>query len=129
MAQAIGRNLPIFGGTEIIGHNLGRILEIGRADLHLASAGWVEIADAHGNGGKVMEIFAKGLQAQRLHMVFEVGMGAGKIRAGEGAQLTGRHAHWTRAVEQIFGTDFQPPKQAIGQRVECLCPIDLENYC
>ena len=60
-------------------------------------------------------------------MVFQIGMGAGGIRAREGAQLTGRHAHWTRAIEQIFGTDFQPPKQAIGQRVECLCPDDLEH--
>ena len=41
--------------------------------------------------------------------------------------MTGRHAHWTRAVEQIFGTDFQPPKQAIGKRVSGLCPIDLEH--
>jgi hypothetical protein len=69
-------------------------VEVGALDLHRAAAGGVEVADAGGEGREAVQRLAKGVQRQRLHVVFDVGVGWSallrvKAPSCEGAMLMG----------------------------------------
>ena len=59
----------------------------------MAAAGRIQVANANRHGGEIMQILAKRLEAERLHMVLKICMRAVGIRPGERAQLAWGHAH------------------------------------
>ena len=74
-----------------------------------------------------MQRFTKSIQAQGLHVVFDVGVGLIRTAAGERTQLRRRHTHRPAALEHIFHPNlgFAPP--TIGQRVERLHPLHFKD--
>ena len=117
-AQAVGRHLSVFIGAEVVGGNGWRVFEVGTFERHAASAAWIQVAHAGGDGWEAVQRFTKGIQAKRLHVVLNVGKGLRRIALCESAQLTGRHAHGPAAREGIFKTNFGFSPPAAGQGVQ-----------
>ena len=65
-----------------------------------------------------MQGLAERWQAQRLHMVLNVGVWPVGAALGECAQLRGGHAHRPAALEHIFHANLRLAPQAVGQRVQ-----------
>ena len=74
-----------------------------------------------------MQRLAKSVQAQRLHVVLDVGPGLGWVAAGEGAELRGCHAHRPGAFERVFQSDHGLAPERIGLGIEGLDPADREH--
>jgi len=68
--------------------------------------------------GEAVQRLAKGFQAQRLHVVLDVGVRLAWVAAGERAQLARCHAHRAAAPERIFQSDHGLAPQRIGLRIE-----------
>ena len=126
-AQAVGRHLAILGGAEVAGGDGGRVLKAARLDLHAAPAGGVEVAHAGREGRKAVQRLTKGIERQRLHVVFDVGPGLVGAAAREGAQLRGRHAHGSAAFEGVFQPDLGLAPQRVGHGVERFHALHLEH--
>ena len=82
--QAVCCHLPVFGRAEVVGRDGRSLAEVGALQLHRAAAAGVEVADAGGEGGKVVQRLAKGIQRQRLHVIFQIGVGQRRIAACKG---------------------------------------------
>ena len=95
--------------------------------MYRAEAGGVEVAHTGSKGVKTVQRFAKRLQAQRLHVVLNVGVRLGRVAAGEGTQLRGRHAHGAGALERVLQPNqgLAPPTAGLG--VERLDALDFVN--
>jgi hypothetical protein len=72
-AQALGGDAAVFGGGQVAGRNGGCGFRCGGCDAHMASARGVEVAHTGGDGVKAVQRFAKGVQRQWLHVVFQIG--------------------------------------------------------
>ena len=72
-----------------------------------------------------MQVLAKRLKAQRLHVIFKVGIRLIGVRAGEGAQLTWSHAHRTRAFQQVFQPILAFPTRELANVFSVLTPLTL----
>ena len=124
-AQAVGGHLAVFGGAEVVGRNGGRVLRARAGDVDMAPAGGVEVADARGEGRETVQRLAKGVQAERLHVVFKVGVWLRRVAPGEGAELAGRHAHRAAALERVFEADAGLAPERVGQGVERFAALHL----
>ena len=74
-----------------------------------------------------MQRLAKGVQAERLHVVFNIGPGLGRVAAGEGTELAGRHAHGAGAFQGVFQPDLGFAPERAGQGVERGGALHLED--
>ena len=73
-----------------------------------------------------MQRLAECIQAKRLHMILNIGIGTGRVAARESAELRGRHAHRAAAGDQILQGDFCFSPCIARQRIERLDAIHLE---
>ena len=71
-AQRISRHLAVFGRAQVVGCNCRCVFKIRAFDVHRAAAGRVQVADAGREGIEAVQRFAKGVQRQRLYVVFDV---------------------------------------------------------
>ena len=126
-AQRVRRHLAVGLGAQVVGGNGGGHIKAGALDLDRAPAGGVQVADAGGEGIKAVQRLTKGIEAQRLHVVFDVRVGLAGVTAGKGAQLRGRHAHRAGALEGVFQPDQGLAPKGIGLGVERLDAVHLEH--
>ena len=109
--QRVGRHLPVFGCAQVVGGDRRRVFEVGALDADRAAAGRVEVAHAGRDGAEAVQRLTERVQAQRLHVVFEVRMHHLRAAAREGAELRRRHAHRPAARERVLQCDagLAPP--------------------
>ncbi|MCY1449759.1 hypothetical protein D9M71_665190 [compost metagenome] len=72
-ANGVGGDPQVLRVAQVIGLDQRGFLRIGRADFHPATALRAQITDRGSERREGMQRFAKALQRQRLHVVFEVG--------------------------------------------------------
>ena len=72
------------------------------------------------NAGEAVQRLAKGVERERLHVVFDVGPGLVGAAAREGAQLRGRHAHGAAAVERVLQPDLALPTSELARVLSVL---------
>ena len=125
--QRVGRHLAVGVGAQVVGRDQRRLVKARALDLHRAAAGRIQVADAGSEGVEAVQRLAKGVQAQRLHVVLDVGPGLGRVAAGEGAQLRGRHAHRAGALERVLQPDHRFAPERVGLHIEGLDAADLEH--
>ncbi|MDT4840303.1 hypothetical protein FQZ97_741200 [compost metagenome] len=126
-AQAVGGHLAVFGCAQVERRDRRGGVGLRRGDAHMATAGGVEVAHAGGEGREAVQRLAKSVQAEWLHVVFDVGPGLRRVAAGEGAELAGRHAHGAAARERVFEPDGGLAPERVGQGVERFRALHLEH--
>ena len=126
-AQRVGGNFSVRLGAQVVGCNRRRLLKLRAADVHRAAAGRVEVAHTGRDGIKVVQWLAKRIQAEWLHVVFQVCVGLFRIAAGKRSKLAGCHAHGPGSLKRIFQTDFGLAPQGVGLGVERRGIADLED--
>ena len=93
--QSFGGDLAVFFGAQVIEVELGRDRAIGALNGDAAATGGVEIADAGSEGVECVQGLAEGVEAQRLHVVLQIGVRSirgccgQRRRSCEGAELIG----------------------------------------
>jgi hypothetical protein len=75
-AQALGGDVAVVVGRQVVGRDARRRRRIGRADADVAAAGRIEVAHARGEGIDAMQRLAERIERERLDVVLEVGCAA-----------------------------------------------------
>ncbi len=126
-AQRICRDFAVGVRAQVVGRNLWRIGKFRANDIHRATAGRVKVAHTCSKCRKAMQRLTKSIQAQRLHVIFDVGERLLRAAACEGAQLRRRHAHRPTALEHILHPNLGLTPPTIGQRVERLHALHFKD--
>lgn len=72
--------------------------------MNTAHARWIEVANAGCESEDSVQRFAEGVEAERLDVILQIGVGLAFVRTGEGAQLRkGDMLIRTTAFQRIFG--------------------------
>jgi hypothetical protein len=88
-----GGDDPVALGRQVVRRDLGRGHRVGRKRAHMAAAFGPQLADRGGDRRERVQRLAEGVEAERLDMIFQIGARDILARAGEGAELRGRHRH------------------------------------
>jgi hypothetical protein len=126
-AQAVGGDFAVFVSAEVVGRNGRRVLEAGRSDLHRAAAGGVQVADAGGEGRKRVQRLAEGIQAQRLDVIFDVGVGPVRRAAREGAELLGAMLIGPLCLSAYSRPIFALPQSELASVLSVCTPCTLNT--
>ena len=112
-ADGVGGDLAVFAGRQIVRRDHRRLVGCGRANPHGAARGRPQVAGADGDRGKAMQGIAELVERQRLHVELDVGALAGRVRAGEDAELRRRHGQGPAAAERIVEAHQSAPDQRV----------------
>ena len=82
-AQRVSGDFAVGVGAQVVGRYRRRIAKVRRADVDRAPAGRVQVANAGCHGIEGVQRRAEGVQAKRLHVVLDIGVGLLRVAACE----------------------------------------------
>ena len=72
-----------------------------------------------------MQGLAERLEREGLDVIFQIGRGEIRARAGKRAKLAGRHGHGAGAAQDIFQPDHRLAPEGTGHGVQCFGPFEF----
>ena len=109
LAQAVGGDQPVLVGAQVTRRDRRSVVGRRARIATLPRLVGIQVADAGGEGRERMQRFAERIQAQRLHVVFQIRDGAGtvseRVKAPSwlGAMLIGpvRRSRYSRPIAAL----------------------------
>src|SRR5665213_234701 len=100
-------------------------IRIGAVDAVLAAALGPQVGDRGGEGRERVAGIAELVEAQRLHVIFEIRRLARRIALGETSELRRRHGQRAALHQEILQAHADAADQAIGAFVQRACVLNL----
>ena len=95
--------------------------------MHRTPTGGIQITHAGRERVKAVQWLTKRIQAQRLHVVLQIGMRLTGVGLHKRPQLARCHAHGPGTLQCVLESDHGLTPPTVGHRVECLHALNRED--